>query len=133
MSTYPQQSPATLAQSLAGAQIQSAYADTGNGTGADVGAYPRCVASGALAVAGAITTLTVQLVSKCAGQTSGIAILSSKPGEATLATEHTYTVAGDWALLASNHAGGTVFVQVKGDVDGTSGDTFTASVVGVSP
>lgn len=133
MSTYPQSSTATLAQSLAGAQIQDAYADTGNGTGADVGAYPRAVASGTLAVAGAIGTITVQLVSKCAGHTDGIAILSAKPGSATLAMEHNYTTPGDWTLLTENHAGGTVFVQVKGDVDGTSGDAFTAYVTGCSP
>ena len=133
MSTYPQQSPATVAQSLAGSQIQSAYADTGNGTGADVGAYPRCVASGALAVAGDIATFTVQLISKCAGQTTGLAILSTNPTTGVSAVEHTYTVAGDWCLQASGHAGGVVYVQVKGDTDGTSGDTFTASVVGCSP
>ena len=133
MSTFPQQSPATVAQSLAGAAIQSAYADTGNGTGADVGAYPRCVASGALAVAGNIATITVQLLVKSAAQATGLAILSTNPVSGASQVEHAFTVAADWCLQTTGHAGGIVFVQVKGDVDGTSGDTFTASVVGCSP
>jgi hypothetical protein len=133
MSTVPQESPETLAQILAGAQIQSTYADTGNGTGADVGAYPRAVASGAHDASGAITTFTVQLAVKYRGNAAPIAILSAKPGSSTLATEHTYTGAGDWCLLTSNHAGGVLYVQVKGDIDGTGGDTFTAYVRGVSP
>lgn len=133
MSTLPHASPTTTAQSLAGAQLQSTYADTGNGTGADVGAYPRAVASGALAVAGAITTITVQLAVKYPGNAAPVAVLSTKPGNATAATEHTYTVDGDWCLLTANHAGGVLFVQVKGDIDGTAGDSFTAAIVGCSP
>ena len=41
-----------------GAGIQSTYADTGNGTGVDVGAYPRAVVSGALALAGEVLGAT---------------------------------------------------------------------------
>lgn len=133
MSTFPQSSGATLAQSLAGADIQSTYADTGNGTGIDVGAYPRAVASGTLAVAGAIGTITVRLAVKYPGAADLVGVLSAKPDNAALAVEHTYTTAGDWALLTSNHAGGTLFVQVKGDIDGTAGDTFTALVQGLTP
>lgn len=133
MSTFPQESPATLAQSLSGADIQDAYVDTGNGTGVDVGAYPRVVVSGAVAVAGAITTLTIRLAVKYPGNADPIPVLSAKPGSASLATEHTYTSAGDFALLTANGAGGVLYVQVKGDVDGTAGDTLTAYVRGVSP
>ena len=133
MSTFPQATTAALAQSLSGAGIQSTYADTGNGTGVDVGAYPRAVVSGALALAGAAAIMTVQLLVKYAGQSTGIAVMSSQPNASSESVEHTFSSATDWCLQTDRHAGGVVYVQVKGDVDGTSGDTFTAYVVGVSP
>lgn len=133
MSPYPQATVAATAQSLAGAGIQSTYADTGNGTGVDVGAWPRCVVSGALAKSGSIGTFTVRLAALFKGNAAPVAIMSVKPDSTTPATEHTYTSAGDFCLLTSNHAGGVVYVQVKGNVDGTSGDSFSAYVQGVTP
>lgn len=133
MSTFPQSSGAKSAQSLTGTAIETTYAATGSGTGVDVGAYPRCVASGALAVAGPITTLTVRLAVKYPGASGTVGILSAKPDNTVLAVEHTYTSGQDWALLTANHSGGVVFVEVKGDVQGGAGDTFTALVQGLTP
>lgn len=134
MGTFPQQSPAVLAQSLTGSQIQSAYADTGNGTVADLGAWPKCVASGTLAVAGAITTMTVRLAVLYPGNAALVGILSHKSGSTSAdAVEWNFTAGEDFALLTTDHIGGKVYLQVKGDVDGTSGDTFTGYLQGVSP
>ena len=61
MSTFPQSSGATVAQNLVASQIKSTFDATGNGTPVDVGAYPRCVASGDIVMEGSLSNVGVQL------------------------------------------------------------------------
>lgn len=127
----PASSP-IVAQNLSTTAVKATYAATGNGTSANIGTFSNCVASGAIAL-GTLTSVSVQLVAKYPGNAAPIAILSATPDSSTLATEHTFSSSGDWCLLTTNHSGGVVYVQIKGNAIGGANTSVTAYVQGVSP
>lgn len=132
--THPTSTTAITAQSLTGSQIQSSYSDTGDGTGVALGDWPVAVASGTVAVAGNITTMTVKMVAIKPGNAAAVDCLSHKQGSTGAdAVEWTFTAAEDVSLLTTDHLGADmVYVHVKGDVDGTSGDVATFKLKGMS-
>jgi hypothetical protein len=116
---------------IAGSEIKSTYTSTSLGTErAGFVATPELAVAGSVAVAGAITTLTVRLVGVFNGL--DVPLLSHKIGSTSAdATEWTFTTAEDVAFTTVEHIGAdAVRVDVKGNIEGTSGDAADLSMRG---